>query len=260
MNTLKKLLNDIYAEVREHKSSFIVYIVLRTLVVITFVFQLLNHNYESAFLCILTLVLLIMPSLVQVTFKVEFPTLLEIIILIFVFAAEILGEIQEFYMIFPFWDTILHTINGFLCAAIGLSLVDLFNRSDKLMFKLSPFFTVITAFCFSMTIGVLWEFGEFGIDRLFACDTQKDTVIHNISSVLLDPQNKNIPVHINNITEVIVQGQSLNIGGYLDIGLIDTMSDLFVNFIGALVFSVFGYFYIKKQNKKSTKSIKSPKK
>ena len=76
------------------------------------VLQLLNRNYENVFLCVLTLVLLVAPSFVQVTFKVELPTTLEIIILVFIFAAEILGEISEFYLMFPFWDTVLHTLNG----------------------------------------------------------------------------------------------------------------------------------------------------
>lgn len=97
------------------------------------------------------------------------------------------GEISEFYLLFPFWDTVLHTINGFLAAAIGFSLVDLLNRSEKAVFSLSPLFMAIVAFCFSMTIGVVWEFFEFGMDQIGGLDMQKDTVIHTIRSVTLDP-------------------------------------------------------------------------
>ena len=100
-----------------------------------------------------------------------------------------------------------------------------------------------------MTIGVLWEFFEYGMDRLFHMDMQKDTIVHTISSVMLDPTNKNIPITIDNITSVAVNGQDLGFNGYLDIGLYDTMEDLFVNFIGALTFSVFGFFYIKHRGK-----------
>ena len=107
----------------------------------------------------------------------------------------------------------------------------------------------LAAFCFSMTIGVLWEFFEFGMDRLFHMDMQKDTIISSITSVMLDPTNRNIPITIDNITSVAVNGQDLGFNGYLDIGLYDTMEDLFVNFIGALTFSVFGYFYIKHRGK-----------
>lgn len=238
-------------ELREHRSSFLVYVILRALVVVMMILQLLNRNYENVFLCGLTLLLLIIPSFVQVTFRVELPTTLEIIILLFIFAAEILGEISEFYLVFPFWDTVLHTLNGFLAAAIGLSLVDLLNRSEKIIFHLSPLFTAIVAFCFSMTIGVVWEFFEFGMDMAFGLDMQKDTIIHAIHSVTLDPAGKNIPYAIQGITQTAVNGVDMGIGGYLDIGLIDTMQDLLVNFIGAFVFSVIGFFYVKNQGKKS---------
>lgn len=184
---LKNLGEALHMELREHKSSFIVYFTLRFLVIVMMVLQLMNRNYENVFLCAITLMLLVIPSLVQVTFRVEFPTALEIIILVFIFAAEILGEISEFYLLFPFWDTVLHTINGFLAAAIGFSLVDLLNRSEKAVFSLSPLFMAIVAFCFSMTIGVVWEFFEFGMDQIGGLDMQKDTVIHTIRSVTLDP-------------------------------------------------------------------------
>ena len=246
---MRNLGEALYMELREHRSSFIVYFTLRILVIVMLVLQLLNRNYENVFLCALTLLLLVMPSLVQVTFKVELPTTLEIFILVFIFAAEILGEISEFYLVFPFWDTVLHTINGFLAAAIGFSMVDLLNQSEKIVFNLSPLFTAIVAFCFSMTIGVIWEFFEFGMDQLLGYDMQKDTVIHALRSVTLDPEGRNVPYVISNITETVVNGRDLGIGGYLDIGLIDTMQDLIVNFIGASVFSVIGFFFVKNRGK-----------
>ncbi len=248
-NRMKNIKKALDMELREHKSSFIVYVVLRILVIVTMILQFLNGNYENFFLCILTLILLIMPSLIQVTLKIEFPTVLEILILIFIFSAEILGEIREYYIMIPMWDTILHTINGFLAAAIGFSMVDLLNRSDRMTFQLSPLFTAIVAFCFSMTIGVVWEFFEFGMDMIFGLDMQKDTVIQAIRSVTLNPDGRNIVSVIDPIRSVVINGKELEIGGYLDIGLIDTMKDLIVNFIGAVVFSVFGYVYVKNRGK-----------
>lgn len=232
-------------ELREHKSSFMVYVILRALVILVMILQIFNRNFENVFLCILTLLLLIVPSFIQVNFKIELPTGLEIILLLFIFAAEILGEIQAYYIKIPAWDTMLHTINGFLMAAIGFSLVDILNRNERFSFKLSPVFVAIVAFCFSMTIGVIWEFFEFGMDRFFLLDMQKDTVVHTISSVMLDPTGGNTPTIVGDINDVVVNGQSLGLGGYLDIGLIDTMKDLLVNFVGAVVFSIIGFFYIK---------------
>ena len=186
-----------------------------------------------------------LPFFIQQNFGIELPSTLEIIILLFIFAAEILGELKCYFITYHHWDTMLHTTTGFLCAATGFALIDILNRNSRIKFQLSPIYVALAAFCFSMTVGVLWEFFEFGMDRLFHMDMQKDTVVNSITSVMLDPTNSNIPVTIDNITSVQVNGQDLGFGGYLDIGLYDTMKDLFVNFIGAVVFSTIGYFYIK---------------
>ena len=251
MHKFKEKSQAIKDEIHEHKASFIVYILLRVIIFIVMILQLLHHNYENVFLCVLTLFLMIVPSFIQAEFKIELPSLLEIIIFLFIFSAEILGEISSFYIYFPMWDTILHTLNDFLCAAIGFSLVEIMNNDKRLKFTLSPVFMSVVAFCFSMTIGSLWELFEFGMDQFFHFDMQKDTVIHAIHSVTLDPTKSNIPVTINSISEVLINGHNLGLGGYLDIGLIDSMLDLFVNFIGAFIFSIFGFFYSLKKEKKN---------
>ncbi|MEE8808210.1 MAG: hypothetical protein SOI44_07335 [Lactimicrobium sp.] len=236
------------------RKTVIVYIVLRVLVVLSLIRELTKGDLNNAVLCILSLVLFTLPHLVSSRFRITLPSALEIIIYLFIYAAEILGEINNFYMIIPFWDTILHTINGFLCAAIGFSLVDLLNQHSHRL-NLSPLYLCIVSFCFSMTVGVCWEFIEFSADSLVRTDMQKDTWVHSISSVALNPEKKNKPVIIKGIkkTELYLEDGSVYTmdNGYLDIGLIDTMSDLFVNLVGAAVFSVFGYFYVTNRDKKS---------
>ena len=239
-------------ELREHRSSFIVFSILRILVLAVLVRQIMLASYESAFFCVLTLLLLYVPSWVQVKLRIELPPPLEITILCFIFAAEILGEVNAFYVVVPNWDTMLHTLNGFLAAAVGFSMVILLNDDERLTFHLSPFFLALVAFCFSMTIGVRWEFFEFSMDYFFGFDMQKDTVIHSIHSVLLDPTRTNTVVTIPNIQDVVINGQSLGVGGYVDIGIIDTMKDLFVNFVGAVVFSITGFFYAKSKGRRRT--------
>lgn len=249
MKKKKKRARGFSEHIKQNKRVFAIYMVLRTLVIAVMIAQLYNRNYENVFLCVLTLLLFTVPSFVEETFHVDLPDALEIIILLFIFSAEILGEIRSYYITYPYWDTMLHTINGFLAAAIGFSLVDILNRNERISFSLSPFFTAMVAFCFSMTIGVLWEFFEFGMDIFFHTDMQKDTIINFISTVKLDPLAANNTVHIKNITSVMINGQELGLGGYLDIGLIDTMKDLIVNFIGAVVFSILGFFYVKSRGK-----------
>ena len=240
---------DLKAAVRRQPAVFTVYLVLRLMVLATLVSSVIRSEYESAFICLLVLVLFMLPFFIQQNFGIELPSTLEIIILLFIFAAEILGELECYFITFPYWDSMLHTTTGFLCAATGFALIDILNRNSRIKFELSPIYVALAAFCFSMTVGVLWEFFEFGMDRLFHMDMQKDTVVNSITSVMLDPTNKNIPVTIDGITSITVNGQELGFGGYLDIGLYDTMADLFVNFIGAVVFSTIGYFYIKHRGK-----------
>ena len=237
------------AAIRRQPAVFAVYTILRLIVLATLVSSILRGEYESAFICLLVLVLFMLPFFIQQNFGIELPSTLEIIILLFIFAAEILGELECYFITYPHWDSMLHTTTGFLCAATGFALIDILNRNSRIKFELSPIYVALAAFCFSMTVGVLWEFFEFGMDRLFHMDMQKDTVVQSITSVMLDPTDGNIPVTIDGIHSVAVNGQDLGFDGYLDIGLYDTMADLFVNFIGAVVFSTIGYFYIKQRGK-----------
>ena len=239
---------------RTKRSVTLVYILLRASVILVMLAQIFNRNFENVFLCVLTLFLFMVPSMLERKLDIALPNTLEIIILLFIYAAEIMGEIGAYYVTFPYWDTVLHTLNGFLCAAIGFSLRDILNRHNSTRFHLSPLYLAIVAFCFSMTVGVIWEFFECTMDQLFFLDMQKDTVVQSIGSIMLDPTGGNHPVVLHNITDVIVvqadgTQTALGLGGYLDIGLLDTMKDLFVNFIGALTFSNIGYFYVRSRGK-----------
>lgn len=200
--------------------------------------------------------IIFIPTIIERQFKLEIPDELEMIILIFIFSAEILGELNSFYTRIPGWDTMLHTINGFIMGAIGLSLIDLLNKNKNINIKLTPIFVAIVSFCFSMTIGILWEFFEFGMDMTFNTDMQKDYIVNEINSVKFDEDNLN-KVHSIKIESLNVNGEDWisKYGGYIDIGIIDTMKDLFVNFIGALTFSVIGYFYSKNGSTDKIKKI-----
>ncbi len=224
--------------------------ILSFLIVLTFIRSAFMHRYENMFVALLALILFTVPVLLERSLSIDIPPVMEGIIYCFIYAAEILGEIESFYTRMPGWDTMLHTMNGFLVAAVGFSLVDLFNRSERFSFKLSPLFLAIVAFCFSMTVGVLWEFFEFGMDQLFGTDMQKDFLVSAIHSVSLNPSGLNTVVS-EPIESLVVNGRDWMQfpGGYLDIGLIDTMKDLQVNFIGAVAFSVIGYFYVKTRGK-----------
>lgn len=234
---------------KKRNGTFVLYMILRTLVIAILVLSLIEKRYESVATCALVLVLFLVPSFLERKLHFELPSTIEKIVLLFIYAAEIMGELQEFYLRVSWWDTMLHTMNGFLCAAVGFALVDILNSNPNVKLSLSPFYLAFVSFCFSMTVGVVWEFFEFSMDWFFHFDMQKDTVITTISSVMLNPDGRNVPYVISGIESVTINGRELGLGGYLDIGLIDTMKDLFVNFIGAVVFSVIGYFYVKSRGK-----------
>lgn len=241
--------------VKKIRITTLVYIILRVLVIAILVRAVILDRWDEVFYCALALIEFMIPSFVEKRLKIELPSTLEIIVLLFIFAGEILGEIGEFFNKIQYWDLMLHTINGFLMAAIGVALIDVFNKHPKINFSLSPFFVAFVAFCFSMTIGVLWEFGEFSADRYLGADMQKDTIVQSINSWELESNGSNSPAKIDDIFKTVITGTvqgkpaEMTIDGYLDIGLNDTIEDMFVNLVGAFVFSVIAAFYIKGRGK-----------
>lgn len=250
MGKFSRLMKKKYKET--NKKSIVIYLILRLLVILSMIFQIILGNISNVLMCILALMLFTLPTIISEKFKIGIPSLLEGIIYLFIYSTAILGEINNFYGRIPFWDTILHTLNGFLCAGIGFSLVDLLNQNSKRI-KLSPLYIAIVAFCFSMTIGILWEFFEFSADYLTKTDMQKDRIVREISSVMLNKENENVPIKIKDIEKTEIYSKDGTVttieNGYLDIGLIDTMKDLFVNFIGAIVFSIIGFLHVQNREK-----------
>lgn len=244
-----KYYTSLIDQIKTNKIAFTVYIILRIAVILVMIRCIVDKRYESLFTAGLCLILFLIPPFVEKNFKLELPTVLETLAFIFIFCAEIFGEIGGFYQKYAFWDTMLHTTNGFIFAAFGFCLIDIINQNPKIKFTMSPIYVALTAFCFSMTIGVLWEFFEFSADMLFMNDMQKDRIIEAFTSVT-SPINKAPITDITKTTIEYAGGKTVIIeNGYLDIGLIDTIKDMFVNFIGAVVFSIIGYFYIKRRGK-----------
>ena len=246
-NTYPTLLKQI----RRDKKPFVVYLVLQALILGIVLFSIFTARWGNVFTGVLAALLLLLPPFIEHSFHVRLPATLEILAYIFVFSAQILGEIADFYTLIPIWDAILHTFNGFMFAAFGFCLVDIFNKTERFRFELSPFFLALTAFCFSMTVGVLWEFFEFAADHVLLTDMQKDAWVSAIHSVSLPNALGEKVTHIKGIAStriVLESGEVITLqGGYLDLGLIDTIEDLFVNFIGAILFCTFGYIYVKKR-------------
>ena len=247
-------------KMREEPGVFWTYVILRTIVILVLIRSLFNGHLDNAIVCAFVLLLYVLPQFVENRMNIQIPSVLEIVIFVFVFMAEILGELDSYYLKYEHWDTILHTSSGFLLAAVGFSLVNLLNKSERVRVQLSPVYLAVVAFCFSMTMGVLWEFFEFAADRWLLFDMQKDTVLSRIATVDLDPTLSNTPVVISGITDTILELSDgsyyrLGLGGYLDIGIYDTMEDLFVCFLGAVTFSVIAFFEERSEKRPLTTAL-----
>ncbi len=182
----------------------------RVLLVLIFIRGWIIGDHSQDFLIIITFILTYFPSILSKKFGVYLPKRLQLIITLFIFAAQILGEIGDFYEKISWWDTMLHTISGIVLGLVGFLFVYLLNEKGNINVNLSSKFVIIFAFCFALTMGVFWEFFEFGADRLFGYNMQKFRM----------------------------PGQD---------GLVDTMNDLIVDAIGAIVACIGGYIYIKRK-------------
>ncbi len=255
---MRNFFKDFKTYTKENKIRYGFYFTVRFFILVVMVLSIISRNWSNVFMCVVSLALIMIPSIVDRRFNIALPQGLEAIIVLFVFAAQILGEIGEYYLRYALWDDMLHTTNGFIMAAIGFSLIAILNNNDKIQFTLTPFFVAFFAFCFSMTTAVIWEFFEYSMDAIFLTDMQKDTIIPQISSVLFNPEGKNSAVTLP-IETIVINGEQWAYGGYIDIGLIDTMLDMFVNFIGAVAFSIIGFFYQRRHGHGKIASMFMPK-
>lgn len=144
----------------------------------------------------------------------QIPRVMLVLYIAFLYCAIFLGEVRSFYYAVPQWDTILHTMSGAMLGALGFSMIAIFNNAERIPLNLSPVFIAVFAFCFALAMGAVWEIYEFTMDSVFGTNMQK---------YMLD-----------NGTALIGQA-----------ALQDTMKDIIVDAIGALVMSTIGYISLK---------------
>lgn len=164
--------------------------------------------------CSLGILAMILPSLISRKLRLEIPSVMYVLFLIFLYCAIYLGEVRNFYYDISNWDTILHGFSGAMLGALGFSFVALLNREDRVPINLSPLFVVIFAFCFAITLGVFWEIYEFSFDGLLGLNMQK--------------------AYLEDGTALIGR-----------MALMDTMKDLILDALGALLTCIIGYISLK---------------
>ncbi len=165
--------------------------------------------------CLLGIVVIHVPTFLARKFRFELPIPLYIMFMIFLYCAIFLGEVRNFYYVVPHWDVILHCFSSMMAGTFGFMVVSILNRDEHTSLNLSPLFVALFAFCFAVSIGCLWEIYEFAFDGVLGLNMQK----------------------------FILEDGTVLIGRE---ALSDTMEDIIVDCIGALVASVVGYLSIMK--------------
>jgi len=123
--------------------------------------------------CLLGLVVLSLPSMLQRRLHMTLPNFIYIMYYIFLYCAIILGEVMNFYYVIPHWDIILHFFSGAMLGALGFILVSQLNDSERIRVSLSPAFIALFAFCFALSCGAVWEIYEFLADGMLGLNMQK---------------------------------------------------------------------------------------
>lgn len=237
-----------------NKAKCILHGVLKAHTLFCLVWTLIDRNWLCFGYSIITLLLFMLPTLCQIILKIELPFSLEAVVMLFIWAAMVLGDVYDWYVVFPHWDTLLHTVTGFVAAAVGMGLVNVMNKDDKFALKLSPLFVAIFCFSVSMMVGAMWELFEYCIDLSGITNMQKDTLFDAVKYSAMGINGETVSGTVKDIAEMqfILKDGTLckpGLAGYMDMGLIDSIEDMFVNFIGALVFAVIAYLYVKKGGK-----------
>ena len=187
------------------------------------------REWERALLAAVTLLLLCAPFILE---KLAHGRLSLPFFLFGLFYAigSMLGHSYKLYYLLPGWDKMLHICGGVAFAAVGYYLpqwAGVHGKNNRLV-------SVVFAVCFSMAVAMLWEFVEYGADRLFDMDMQNDTVVYSITSYKLGNE-LGVLGRIPSIESVVINGSQLPLNGYLDIGLIDTMTDMLLETLGTVI-------------------------
>ena len=178
-----------------------------------------------------TVALVLLPSAMELLLRCKLSLPVYIFTILYALG-PMLGHCYNLYYTLPGWDKLLHTSGGVVFALVGLFLFDFINKGDSPVLLRALF-----ALCFSVALSVIWEFVEYAADVFLHTDMQQDTLINAFNSYLLGTQT-GVTGSIGDIMSVVVDGVEISSAGYIDVGLHDTMQDMLVETLGALVVSV----------------------
>lgn len=159
---------------------------LRGLFILSIAISFFNENYNLIPLSAASLALTFLPSILERSIRVSLPASFQVVLLIFIFAAQFLGEIFNYYERFWWWDLLLHGWSGVLLGTIGFLLVYILNTASGVDIVMSPFFVAFFALCFAVTCGVVWEVFEYLMDVIFDTNMQKSGLHDTMGDLVID--------------------------------------------------------------------------
>ncbi len=227
------------------KSKYVLYSIIGVLLCFL-IWGVIIGSSRIIFIVFLTLLIYLIFNFIERFFKIRMSGVFKCLFYFFIFCSQVLGEILDFYKLISVWDNILHFSFGLLCTFVGFSIIRYVVFDSNVMKSLGAIVAVFSM-CFSITMGSLWELFEYSMDKYFKCDMQKDEYVNEINTVLLGDSTSNKIFSIQDIlyTNVYTSESVFRIdGGYLDIGINDTMGDVFINMLGGIVASILIYIYV----------------
>lgn len=198
--------------------------------IFSFVRLLRKKLISCALMALLTMALLCIPMLIEKYLVCRIALPVYLFLLIYAMGA-LLGDGYDLYHLTSWWDKAMHLSSGVIFAMFGVFLAQRLNHGSNTSLLLQAIF----ALCLSIAASAVWEIFEYVADLLFHSDMQNDTYITEINSYFLG-DTLGIIGHIENIESVTING--VEMAGYIDIGLIDTMRDMIIETAGAVVYVV----------------------
>lgn len=194
----------------------------------TIVSLLRSGDTERLLLAFGTLLFVLIPEILERVLRCRINTAVYLTAVLYALGPMV-GHCWKFYYTIPCWDKLLHLCAGVMFVILGGYLFELLSRG-----KANHATAAVFALCFSLAVSVVWEFAEYSADLFLGMDMQDDTVVSSITSYLLGPE-RGVTGSIDSITSVVIDGIALPVDGYIDIGLHDTMQDMLLETLGALI-------------------------
>ncbi len=202
---------------KKSEKFYIVFsLIIRVILIVAIVISFFEDNWIFVFFSALTFLLTFFPKIIERSYKIELPVTFQMLIVLFACAGVFLGGVGEFYVKYWWWDSMLHFLAGIGLGFAGFLILYVLYRNNK--FQAGPGTIAIFSFCFALSLGVLWEIFEFSVDSILGEDMQR---ARNLCPDIGDCDTR--------------------------LGLMDTMTDLILDAMGAFIASFAAYLYLLKK-------------